>query len=102
MACVVESVTFFGDLWVLCGPAGPSRLPSEGRPSLTERRVRPHEGRWVGRRWRYVLLLGVAWKTCSRLYGSLVFTAGRRLDSAMMCLFGCFAELCILPQCRKW
>ena len=32
----------------------------------------------------------------------LVFIANRRLDSAMMCLFGCFAELCILPRCRMW
>ena len=101
-ACVVESGTFFGGLWVLCGLAGPSRLPSEGRPSQNERRVRPHEGRCLGRRWRCVLMLGVAWKTCSRLYGSLVFTAGGRLDSVMMCLFGCFAELCILPWGRMW
>ena len=51
-------------------------------------------------RVRCVLLLGVTWKTCSRLYGSLVFTAGGRLESVMMCLFGCFAELFTLPQYR--
>ena len=48
VACVVETGTFFDDLWVLCGPAGPSRLPSEGRPSRTERRARPLEGRCLG------------------------------------------------------
>ena len=53
-------------------------------------------------RWWCVLLLGVTWKTCSRLYGSLVFTAGGRLESVMMCLFGCFAELFTLPQYRVW
>ena len=47
-------------------------------------------------------MLAAAWKTCSRLHGSLVFTAGGRLDSAMMCSFGCWAELRILPQCRMW
>ena len=53
-------------------------------------------------RWWCVLLLGVTGKTCSRLYGSLVFTAGGRLESVMMCLFGCFAELFTLPQYRVW
>ena len=32
----------------------------------------------------------------------LVFTAGGRLESVMMCLFGCFAELFTLPQYRVW
>ena len=47
-------------------------------------------------------MLGVAWKTCSRLCGSLVFTAEGRLDGVKMCLFGRFGELRVSPQRRMW
>ena len=59
-------------LWVPYGPAGPSWLPSKGRPSRHERRCQRNECPcMLPWRWRCVLMLCVAWKTCSCLYGSL-------------------------------